>query len=300
MANTFETAEAGKIAAVAAALVGSDLNVANTFYKNVANDFFPGVGSTVSIRVPGAPAVGTKDAGDVTTTLTIGTLQENLIPVTLSTNAYSDIALSVADLSLNIENFASQVLVPQAEAVAKYVERTAVAALQAADADTTITYAEATPQAAFSAARTKLRANGVPAGATMYAAVAPDVYGALLDNNTTTQPLFDAQGRVRGFNVIESNRLAAGELAFYVPEAFALVVRAPAIPDGAPFGASIVEPQTGFALSYIRAFNPSIGADISLVQALVGASALPLAHDDENGTVTLNPGAGVVHVVSGS
>lgn len=294
-ANTFEVAT--NYAATAAELVGLDLNLARSMYRDLAADFRAGSGSTVRIKVPGATVASTKGIYDVTTALETGSIAESGIDVKLTTHAYSDVVLSEGELDLDIESFSSQVLAPQARAIATYVERTAAAAMQAVPASTDVTYDPSNPAKAFTAARRVLRTNGVGTDVPLIAAVGAGVYADLLDAQTVNAPVFDASGKVRGFQVIESTRLDADELVFYVPEAFALVVRAPAVPAGAPFGAS-VQTDNGFALRYIRSFDGSVAADRSLVSAFVGVQELPLAVDAEDGTVSLVEHGGVVHIAA--
>jgi hypothetical protein len=206
--------------------------------------------------------------------------------------------LSEGDISLSIDNFTNRVLAPQTDAVAKYIERTVASVMQAVPTDASITYDATAPAKAFTAARKQLRTNGVTSDAPLYAAVGAGIYADLQDANTTTQPTFDASGKVRGFSVIESTRLDAEEAVLFVPNAFALVVRAPAVPDGAPFGASVQTADAQFALRYIRSFDASVAADRSIVSTFVGVQELPLAVDNEDGTVSLLAHGGVVHLAA--
>lgn len=293
-ANQFETAK--NFAAVAANMVGLDLNLASTLYKDVAADFRAGGGNTVRIRVPGAPQSSTKGVYDVTTPLEVGSITENGIDVVLDTHAYSSVVLSEGDLDLSLEDYSTQVLAPQSRSIATYIERAAASAMQAVPAATSITYDPTNPAKAFTAARRILRSNGVDNTVPLVASVGAGEYADLLDANTTTAPVFDATGRVRGFDVQESTRLAENEAVFYVPQAFALVVRAPQVPSGAPFGASIRTDDGQFALRYLRAFDSTVAADRSIVSAFVGVTPLPLAVDNEDGTVSLVENGGVVHL----
>lgn len=291
MSNTLITAD--QIASVAASLVGKDLNLAATTYLDLAKDFGGGSGKYVKVRVPGAPQAQTRGVYDVTTPLVSGAITEQQIDVELTDHAYSDVVLAEGDLDLSIVDFARQVLAPQALAVSKFIERAVAAAMKATPATTSIALDEANPAKAFTAARAQLRRNGLPSDARLIAAVGADVYGALLDGPTTT---FDDSGKVRGFEVIESTRLDADEAIFYTPTAFATVVRAPSVPQGASFGAS-VQGET-FALRYLRNYDGNVAADRSLVSAFVGVQPMPLAVDREDGTVELVADAGAVRIVT--
>ncbi len=205
-------------------------------------------------------------------------------------------ALSEGDLDLDLGSFARRVLEPQTTAVVKRVEREVALAMTSTPA-TELTYDPANPAKVFTAIRRQLRDNGVPAGVKLTAAVGSNVYADLMDGPTgSAGTTFDADGKVRGFDVVESTRLGADEIVAFVKEAFALVVRAPQVPVGAPYGASVSE--GGFALRHLRAYDTSTAVDRSLVSAFVGVSAMPLAIDNEDGTVTLKPHAGAVRVVT--
>lgn len=294
MTNTLLTPE--HIAKTAATLVGADLNLAALVHRDLEAEFGSGSGATVKVRVPGAVPSRTRGIYDVSTPLSSDEINEQSISVTLSEHAYSNVALSEGDLDLEIVDFGSRVLLPQTTAVAKHVER-AVAVTLAATPPTTLTYDAANPAKVFTAIRRQLRSNGVPAGAKLTAAVGSDVYADLMDGPTgSAGTTFDADGKVRGFEIVESTRLGADEIVAFVKEAFALVVRAPQVPAGAPYGASVSE--GGFALRHVRSYDTTTAVDRSLVSAFVGVSAMPLAIDNEDGTVTLKPHAGAVRVLT--
>jgi len=285
-----------QIAEVTAKLVGADLNLAALVHRDLEAEFGSGSGSTVKVRVPGAVPSRTRGIYDVSTPLASDEINEESISVTLSEHCYSNVALSEGDLDLDLGNFASRVLLPQATAVVKRVERE-VAAAMTSTPETKLTYDPSNPATVFTAIRRQLRDNGVPAGVKLTAAVGSNVYADLMDGPTgSAGTTFDADGRVRGFDVVESTRLGADEIVAFVKEAFALVVRAPQVPAGAPYGASVSE--GGFALRHLRAYDTSTAVDRSLVSSFVGVSAMPLAIDNENGTVTLKPHAGAVRVIT--
>lgn len=294
MPNTLLTPD--NIAGTAAELVGKGLGLAALLHRDLEAEFNPGSGDTVKIRVPGAIAAQTRGIYDTTTPLTRGSITEQSIDVKLSTHAYNGVVLSEGDMDLEVTDFAKQILLPQADSIVNYVERT-VAATMKATPTTKLTYDPAAPARVFTAIRKQLRDNGVPTEATLIAAVGSGVYTDLLDGPVgSSGTTFDADGKVRGFQIVESTRLASDEIVAFVPEAFALVVRAPRVPDGAPYGASVK--AEGFALRHIRAYDPSLAVDTSTVSAFVGVSAMPLAVDNEDGTVTLKPNAGAVRVLT--
>lgn len=290
MANAFLTAP--NTATVAAEIVGADLGIASTLYLDLAAEFNPGGGLTVNVRVPGALSVRSKPITDKTTPIVLDEIAENKIPVTLTDHLYSAVALSEADLNLQLTDFARQVLDVQVAAFGRDIEARAIAAMQTTTATATFGYSAATPAKSFTKARGILRRAGIGAETPLLAAVGSDVYGALLD-----APLgqgFDAGStdKVRGITVAESTRLAPGEVVVYVRQAFALVVRAPAVPVGVSYGASVA--TEGFALRHLRDYDASVLADRSVVSAFYTVQPMPLATDKSTGT------AGVVELVAGA
>ncbi|QHC70309.1 P22 phage major capsid protein family protein [Rathayibacter sp. VKM Ac-2801] len=300
MPNAFLTPN--NIATVAANLVGRDLNLGALIARDLEADFEPGKGMTVKVRVPGAIASQTKPAADTTTPLVTGKIAEQFVSVELTDHVYNAVVLSEADLDLEIGDFTRQVLDPQTSAITKHVERAVAAALKATPESTTITYDATNPARTFTAIRSALRAKGVTAETPIVAAVGSQVYADLLDGPVgSAGTTFDSPGVVRGIKVVESTRLAPDEIVAFVKNAFSLVVRAPEVPEGAPFGASVVD-RTGaepFALRWIRSYDGNVAVDRSVVSAFVGVNALPLPVDNEDGTVTLVPNGGAVRVLTG-
>ena len=262
-------------------------------HRDLEANFRTGEGDSVKIRVPGAVAAQVRGIFDTSTPLVSADLGEQTITVTLTDHVYDNVVLSEGDLDLEIADFTSRVLLPQTSAIAKHVERAVATAFSATPESTTIAYDAMDPARAFTAIRRQLRDNGVPTEAPLVAAVGSSAYADLLDGATGT---FDADGKVRGISVIESTRLAADEIVAFVKEAFALVVRAPAVPQGAPYGASVTAGD--FAVRHIRSYDGTVAADRSLVSAFVGVESMPLAIDNEDGTVSLIANAGAVRVLT--
>lgn len=294
MAHAIYTPE--QVATVAAKLVGTDTNLARLIARDFEADFGGGSGSTINVRVPSSAKASTKDARDLTTALVQSSLIEQTIPVTLDTLVYTSVPLATGHYDLDLASFSAQVLAPQASAVVEHVEQEVADALQATPETTAITYNAAKPAATFTAIRRKLRSNGVPAGMPMVAAVGASVYADLLDADADVTE--NEAAKVRGFSVYESTRLADSEIVAFVRPAFSLVVRAPEVPAGAPFGASVRTED--FALTALRAFDAGTATDRSIVEALVAVQAMPLPVRQADGTVDLVENAGAVRVLTAS
>lgn len=205
------------IAQVAAGLVGDGLGLAGLLHRDLEADFGAGTGDTVKVRVPGAIAAQTKSIHDVSTPLVRGSINEKSIDVKLTDHVYDVVPLSEADLDLDIVDFTRQILIPQSDAIVNFVER-AVAAAMKGTPETALTYDATNPAKVFTAIRKRLRDNGVPTTAKLVAAVGSGVYTDLLDGPVgSSGTTFDADGKVRGFEVVESTRLATDEIVAFRP-----------------------------------------------------------------------------------
>jgi hypothetical protein len=296
MANTFYNAE--QVARTAVALVGQEAYLSGLISRNFEDDLLGGGGKgrTVNVRVPATLIARTRGIDDVTSSIVLDELAESTIPITLGEHIYSAVGLSEGDLSLNLESFAAQVLKPQTDAVVDRVENEVAEALNAIAVDTTIAWDATNPVATFTALRTKLRKNGVPA-TDLNVVVGADIYAALLEDDAitdvsqsgSTAALRDAGvGRVRGFNIVESTRVADGDIIAFHRDAFTLAVRAPKVPEGASFGSSVS--QGGFSLRYLRDYDVTKTQDRSLVSTFAGVASVPVkkvVRDYTAGTATV-------------
>ncbi|MGW6229460.1 hypothetical protein ACWFQT_20340 [Cellulosimicrobium cellulans] len=285
------------------------MSLANLVRRSAESDFKPGsvtkhaqtdpdTGETVhypavNVTIPGAIATQNRGVYDVTTPVVLGSINEQSVPVPLETHAYNGVPLSDAELTLDLKNFAIQVLGPQTDAITRDVDQRVARAMQSTPESTAVVYDAANPARAFTAARRILRDNGVGGDAVLRAAVGSDVYADLLDGPSGT---FAEDGKVRGFEVTESTRLKSTEAVFFIPQAFCLALRAPAVPEGVGFGASVVNEKLRIAMRYIRDYDASRMLDRSVVSVFAGARPMPLAVNRENGTVDLVEHGGAVRI----
>ncbi|UPL12592.1 hypothetical protein [Microbacterium sufflavum] len=302
MANTFNL-DINNVAKLAAVLVGRDFNLAALISRDVEAEFMPGKGNKVRVPVPAAIPTRTRGVYDKTTALVADELSEQFIEVTLADHVYNLAVLSEGDLSLSMTDYGRQVLAPQTRAIAAKIEALTASAMSATPAEASIMYSAATPAKAFTAARRELRDNGVPGDAILRAAVGSSVYADLLD--APVGQGFDADGKVRGFEVVESTRLDPEDIVAFVPQAFTLVARAPMVPQGAAYGASIVTPvfsddnSAQFAVRVVNDYDSNVAADRSLVGTFAAVQAMPLPVDNEDGSVTLLDHGGAVRISTG-
>ncbi len=287
MSNTFTTGE--QIARVAAAIAAEDLGVASLVHTDLGSDFRAGGGKTVHIPVPGATTTSTRPVGS-TEDYALGAITEKTIPVTLETEAYSVVPITLDEATLAIEDLSRQVIRPQSLTVANHVADAVAALMAETVADESIAYDADNPKAAVIRARARLRARGVSADRPLLAVAGADVFADLL-----LAEAIDADGKVAGVEVHEDSKVPADTLVVFVREAYAAAIRAPQPPEGATYAASVVE--EGMALTHMRALNGANGVTNSIVTTFVGVEALPLpVVDHSTGDVTLLDGGGAVAI----
>ena len=307
MANDFYTPT--QVARVAAALTAQDGFLAALISRDLEDDLLGGGGKgrTVNVKVPTALIARSRGIDEVTAAIVLDSLTETTVPITLGTHAYSAVGLSEGDLSLDLTNFSAQVLKPQAEAVADFVENEVSDLLLAEAEDNSIAWDPANPVKAFTAMRAALRQRGVPASG-LNVVVGTNVYAALLDakaiddvsQSGSTAALRDGQvGKVRGFQIVESIRVPDGDIIAFHRNAFTLAVRAPKVPEGASFGQTVNE--SGFALRYLRDYDARYTQDRSIVSTFCGVAKMPLYkigrnYDTSAATVTAVAAGAVLRV----
>lgn len=282
MANDFyKPVEAAR---VLANLAAEDSFLSALVSRNFANDLLAGGkgGAPISIKQPTTLVARSREIDDVTNSIVMDEIAEKFVTLNLDRDHdYSAIPLSEADLTLNIEDFTGQVLKPQAEAIVDALEHKVARKLQSVPADTTVAWDPLNPVKAFTQIRKKLRDNGVPTSG-INAIVGTEVYAALLDakaitdaseSGSTTALREGEVGKLRGFTIVESTRLAEDEIIVFHRDAVTLATRAPVTPSGAAFGATVSE--KGFSLRYLRDYLADKAVERSFVSTFSGVAILP-------------------------
>ncbi|MEU4568669.1 P22 phage major capsid protein family protein [Micromonospora sp. NPDC023956] len=271
-----------QVLSTALTLLRDDLMIAATMNRDFEDNFGGGKGTVVNVRIPATLKARRRALSEAGTQITTDSLSENTVPVTLTDMIYSAVDITDEDLSLSIEDFTRQVTMPQVTALVEDIEDTAVARLQSVAETLTIPYDAANPVPTFTKARKMLRDLGLPARG-MWAAVGTGVYAELLDakaitdasESGSTEALRSANvGNVRGFNTVECNRLADGEIVFYGRDSFTLAIRAPRVPDGVAFGST--RSEAGFAMRWIKDYDKDILSDRSIFSTFIGCQKIDL------------------------
>jgi hypothetical protein len=311
--NTFIKAE--RIAAQGLGLLEREIVLPALMWRDAGGSFQGAAGDTISIRVPARTTARTRvlrgarpTASEGEGIITMDTLTETKVDVTLDTDVYSAIPITDEELTLDISDFGAQIAEPQVRAIAEGIENAVVAEMTGAPfhPDHVLTYNSASttvePYDVLVDARILLNKANVPMSE-RYLVVGSDWEGALLksdelhqvDKAGTDSALRDATiGKIAGFNqVVVSNALPSDQAYAFHRTAFILGMRAPAIPTGATFGAS--RSAFGLAMRWIRDYDFRNVQDRSLFDTYIGTNHVADGADaDVDGA---GPGSAVPTVV---
>lgn len=269
------------IANVAVPLLSRSLVLPRTMTMVPAAGFTGPNGETITVRVRTPRSARTQAAPG--NAITYDDQNEVGVDVSLS-HLYDAYHVTDEDLTLNIENFASQITQPQVLSVAEGAEQTAYAAMNALAIDGSFLTA-GTPEdtdAQMKFARETLSSNNVPASNRWFSA-APDIISRLLDvdkfvradalGDGPSSALRDAViGRIYGFNVVEAVGLTAGTAVAYHESGFAFATKRPADPRGANDTATVA--SQGITIRQIFQYDPDVLSDASVLSTFAGCSAV--------------------------
>ena len=208
-------------------------------------------------------------------------LTENAIPVTLDHDVYHAVALTDEELTLDIYDFAGQVLNRQIRAVAEDLENGLADTIAGANYSQNNMIVNATTSTMWEAivdARRKLNdkyvdRNGrvLVVGSAVEAAFLKDDTFKRYDStgDSPNSALRDATiGQVAGLNVVVSDALMHGDAYMFHPTAFIMATRPPAAPRGANFTSAAS--AAGLAIRWLMDYDYSATTDRSLVDTFVG------------------------------
>lgn len=252
-------------------------------WLNGIGDFAGKYQDTITIRVPARTVAhrrslrGTGAARNLVTE----DLTENAIPVTLDHDVYHAVALTDEELTLDITDFAGQVLNRQIRAVAEDLENglaDTIAGANYAQNDMIVQATDTTMWDAVVDARRKLNdkyvdRNGrvLVVGSAVEAAFLKDETFARYDStgDSPNSALRDAAiGNVAGLRVVVSDALKHGDAYLFHPTAFIMATRPPAAPRGANYTAAAS--AAGLAIRWLMDYDYSATTDRSLVDTFVG------------------------------
>lgn len=278
MANTF--LKPTRIVDAGLAVLARDLTLPNLVWQNAAGDFAGAANDTISIRVPAYASARTR-ALRSGAARTRDFVVERKVDVTLSTDVYKDVEITDEQLSLDIVDFTNQVMNPILQGVGIKLEDQLVTTIAGSSPHTALTPDGTDPygtaidlRSALNDARVPFAGRSLVVGSAWEAKMLKDpnfVRASYRGDNGAT--LRTAQiGSIAGFDVYVSPALAPKEMYGFHKSAFVMSSRAPIVPAGAPYGASVA--SDGFAMRLVRVLDPTTITDVLAVDSWVGTNVV--------------------------
>jgi len=280
MANTF--IKATKVVSTALGILERESILPRLVWMNPVGDFAGVYGDTITVRVPAYMVARTRVLRGGTP-ITMDELSETAIDLKLDTDVYKGVKITDENLTLDIVDFSSQVMNPILRSIVMGLEDAVAAAISDADYELTETLTDADPYATAVAARQKLNLCNVPAsGRTL-------LVGSGIEAKILTSPRFTALinggtpdgvdalheaiiGRLAGFTVVQSNGIPTDKAYAFHKSAYVLSTRAPAVPDGASWGAS--QSFGGLSLRVIKDYDPLYLTDRCIANTWLGTGVV--------------------------
>lgn len=294
MANAFIKPNA--IVDTVLGMLQGELVLTNLVWKDGLGDFAGRFNDTISIRIPNPTDANTRvlrGTGSARN-LTVSDLTETTVDVKLTDDVYNLVVLTDEEKTLDIFDFAGQVLNRQVDAVARKLEQGLADTITGAPYATTHSAAADTIYDAIIHARRQLNDSYVPRQGRVLVIGSAIEEALLLDDrfirfdstgDSSNSALREARiGRIAGQDVIVSDYIPHGEAYLFHPTAFAMVTRPPSAPMSGADRVAAVGSANGIALRWLGDYDPSVTSDRSLVDTFVGYKAIvdPLDGENEN------------------
>jgi hypothetical protein len=266
----------------ALALLQREIVLPALVWRDAAGDFRGAKDDTISIRVPAYVSANKRDLRSNDARVR-SKLNERKVDVTLTSDLQVDIPISDEELTLDIRDFMRGVVQPALGGIVRGYEDEIATLISDATYDNPEVTMDPTDQGPYDAlvdARKVLNDANVPmserfavVGSSMEAAILKSPQLARNDGGgqRAVNALSDASiGRLAGFETFISNALAPDEGFAFHRTAYALNTRAPFVPQGAPWGASLS--AGGFAIRAVQVLDPDDIVNIFASDAWVGTN----------------------------
>lgn len=280
---------ASGIANVALPLLVRRLALPRTATMVPASGFTGPNGETITVRVRQPRSARTQASAGAS--ITYDDQNEQGVEVTLN-HLYDAYHVTDEDMSLNLEDFASQITEPQVRSVAIAAEDEIATAINDESVDGTIEFANSASDSdtidTILAAREALSEADVPAD-DRFLAVAPSIATRILSldilqkaneagsDSTLRNAII---GRLFGFTVVESNGLTTDTAFAYHRSGLVFASKKPADPSGASSSAAVS--REGINLRQIFQYDPDVLSDASVLSTFAGAAVVYEDPDDSS------------------
>lgn len=294
MANAFIKPNA--IVDTVLGMLQGELVLTQLVWKDGLGDFAGKYNDTVTIRIPNPTDANTRvlRGTGAARNLTVSDLTETSVDVKLTDDVYNLVVLTDEEKTLDIFDYAAQVLNRQVDAVARKLEQGLADTITGAPYATTHEAAADSIYDAIIHARRQLNDAFVPRQGRVLVIGSAIEEALLLDDrfirfdstgDSSNSALREARiGRIAGQDVIVSDYIPHGEAYLFHPTAFAMVTRPPSAPMSGADRVAAVGSANGIALRWLGDYDPSVTSDRSLVDTFVGYKAIvdPLDGDNED------------------
>lgn len=306
MANTF--IKAAQIVNAANLLLQREIVLPRLVWRQADAGFRGALNDTITLKVPAVLTHRTRTMRSANP-LVADELAQTSVPVQLDTHVYQLLNITDEELTLDIADFAREILAPQIRAVAEGMEDAIATALEGATWEATaVNFVEGTdePYDVLVDAAKALNQLNVPrsgrvflAGANVEAALLKSDKLSKVNESGSDSALREAIiTRVAGFTVVGSNAIDPDAAFAFTQTAIAFANVAPVVPAGATMGDR--QSFDGLALRYLRDYNPTNSTgpvDRSLVDAFVGAASV---EEGAEGSETNQRGVAITFTGEGS
>lgn len=280
MANTY--IKAARYAALAVAALNRRVVLPNVFTKYDGANFIGAQDDTVTFKLPGVTQARDYEWRTRTNPIVLDKIGRTSISIKLDTHTYSAVPITDEELTLDLTNFAQEVLDPQLNAVVERLEGKVMAGLRAAPFKTVNLDAAAAddPYEFALEADAILDAQFAPTDGRILL-LGSNAYRWLMKSDALTK--YDPQqatsafrrarvAEIANFQVVKSQRLTANEIFAVHPSALVLANVAPANPDGATY--SYRSQAQGFGMRVLKDYDPNFLRDRSVVSTFTGISSV--------------------------
>lgn len=286
-----EFIKAQKVVLAALGLLEREITLPALVWRDAGGSFVGVANDTISLRVPAYTNARTR-ALRGGRPITLDSLDETKVDVTLDTDVYKAVSVTDEEMTLDIADFGMQVLTPMVHAVARGVEDSLGDTMVGADYEVTVDLEEDDPYLGIVDARTALNDAKVPRSG-RFLAVGSNIEAAILKSDRLSK--FDSTGdsvnsalrealigRIAGFTAIGHDSLDPDVAIAAHQTAFVLSMQAPVVPDGVTWGES--QSYAGLSMRVIKDYDFLNVQDRCLADVFVGSNTVKdRGTIDENG-----------------
>ena len=292
MPNTY--IKAPKYAALAVGALDRTTVLPQIFTRYDGANFIGALDDTVTFKLPGVTQARDYEWRTRTNPIVLDKIGRTKVSIKLDTHTYSAVPITDEELLLDLENFSTEVLDPQLQAVVARLEGKVMAGLRAAPfAITNLNAATADDpyhkaldwDASLDAQFTPADGRMLLLGSNAWKWLAKSDALRMYDPQAATSAFRRATvGQIANFTVVKSNRLTANEIFAVHPSALVLANVAPGNPDGATY--SYRRQYRGFGIRVLKDYDPNFLRDRSVISTFTGISSVNDQYlTDANGIV---------------